>query len=55
MHFDSLTIRHDKIALVTEFGDRVGNGVVQTTIKRSKLVYLEWRIALIREIRNCLA
>jgi hypothetical protein len=52
MHFDGLTVRHGKIALITEFGDGIGNGIVQTPVEGSKLVYQKWGIALEREVRG---
>ena len=52
MHLNSLLIRNSEIALIAEFGDRIGNGIVQTTVEGSKLIYQKRRIALVGEIRN---
>ena len=55
MHLNGLPVCHSKIALVAEFGDGIGNGIVQTAVERPKLVYEKRRIALIGEISYGLA
>ena len=55
MHLNGLPVRRCKIALVAEFGDGIGNGIVQTAVERPKLVYEKRRIALIGEISYGLA
>src|SRR6185437_7997291 len=52
LRLNGLSVCHDKIPLVAEFGDRIGNRVVQTAVEGAKFVDLKRRIALIREIGN---
>ena len=55
MHLNGLPVRNSEIALIAEFGDCIGNGIVQTTVEGSKLVDQKRRIALVGEICNGLA
>src|ERR1700735_1989583 len=43
------------VSLLAEFGDCVGDGIVQAAIERSKLVYLKRGVTLECEVRNRLA
>src|SRR6185312_517735 len=50
-----LAIRRHGVSLITEFRYGVGYGIVQAPVERSKLVYLDHRIALECQVGYCLA
>ena len=51
----SLLICDGMVTLIAEFGDRVGDRVIQAAVERSELIYLKRRIALVRQVCDGLA
>ena len=50
-----VSIRHQPVALIGEFRDRIGDGIVEAAIERSKLINLDRDIVLEGQIGDGLA